>query len=74
MVEECRIENLSHGRSVVSRWAGVYRVKSHERPTRVEEVGARFAQGHPQTSAARRMGHASVVRTAGVWQAGGAKS
>jgi hypothetical protein len=27
---------------VVSRWAGVYRVKSRERPTRVKEVVARF--------------------------------
>src|SRR5262249_48372177 len=29
-------------RSVVSRWAEVYRVKSSERPTRVKEVVARF--------------------------------
>ena len=27
---------------VVPRWDGVYRVKSHERPTRVKEVVARF--------------------------------
>src|SRR6516165_8914314 len=29
-------------RGVVPRWGEVYRVKSHERPTRVKEVVARF--------------------------------
>src|SRR5262245_63842120 len=31
-------------RSVVSRWAEVYRVKSYELPTRVKEVMARFVR------------------------------